>query len=142
MCPFHLGREYCQDGRRAWQGLTWAVGPGLALILCLTCLYSLVHVLCSCLSARWRELRLSGKDGKPRGYLGPDSSLVQEGIPSDPKWAVWLLSQIAVSATGLFLEFNHLFSAWTTSLGRPESLSAPMAVPPLGPPLQFFLLGA
>lgn len=32
-------------GRRAWQGFTWAVGPGLALIPSLTCLYSLVHVL-------------------------------------------------------------------------------------------------
>lgn len=42
---------------------------------------------CSCLSARRREQRLSGKDGKPKGYLGPDSSLVQEGTPSDPKWA-------------------------------------------------------
>lgn len=45
MCLFYLGRGYCQGGRRAWQGFTWAVGPGLALIPSLTCLYSLVHVL-------------------------------------------------------------------------------------------------
>lgn len=134
--------EYCQDGRRlAGPYLGSGPRPGPHSLSDLSLLFGACS-LCSCLSARWRELRLSGKDGKPRGCLGPDSSLVQEGIPSDPKYAVWWLSQVAVSATNLFLESNDPFSAWTTSLGRLEFLSAPMAVPPLGPPLESFLLGA
>lgn len=42
MCPLHVGNTAKMGGD--WQGLTWAVGPGLALTLCLICRYSLVHV--------------------------------------------------------------------------------------------------
>lgn len=37
---------------------------------------------CSYLSARWRELRPCGQDGKPRASVTPGSSL-EEGISSD-----------------------------------------------------------
>lgn len=48
--------------------------------------------------------------------------------------------QMAASATNLFLEFSDCQPV--PPLGRLESLSAPMAVPSLWPPLESFSRGA
>lgn len=72
MCPFQLGREYCLGRGRVWQGLSgqWAQACPSGSFSDLSLLFGACP-FCSCLSARWRELRLSGKDGKPRACVNP-----------------------------------------------------------------------